>query len=72
MNAEVAAWAEFIKSGGPQAKPLAIAALNHWLRDPDLNGVREAAALSKLPPEEQKAWASLWGEVEKLLNQAAK
>jgi eukaryotic-like serine/threonine-protein kinase len=41
--------------------------LEFWKRTADLAGVRDAAALSKLPDAERGAWRSLWAEVDALL-----
>jgi serine/threonine protein kinase/Flp pilus assembly protein TadD len=41
--------------------------LERWQREPDLAGLREAAALARLSPSEQEAWATLWTDVERLL-----
>jgi hypothetical protein len=45
-------------------------ALAHWRGDPDLAGVRDAGALTKLPEGERGAWQSLWAEVDALLARA--
>jgi hypothetical protein len=37
--------------------------LTHLLRDPDLAGVRDEAALSKLPEKERGLWREYWDEV---------
>jgi tetratricopeptide (TPR) repeat protein len=41
--------------------------LRDWQRDVDLAGIRDAAALAKLPTEEQKACNKLWADVAELL-----
>ena len=41
--------------------------LQHWKADTDLTGMRDAAALAKLPEDEQKACRALWAEVDALL-----
>jgi serine/threonine-protein kinase len=45
--------------------------LSWWLRDPDLAGIRDAAALAKLPEAEQARCRQLWADVAQLLHQAA-
>ena len=42
----------------------------HWRRDSDLAGLRDAAALAKLPAEAQKAFAQLWAAVAATLQKA--
>ena len=44
--------------------------LTHWKQDPDLAGIRDGAALMKLPAPEQKAFAQLWADVASLLKTA--
>jgi serine/threonine-protein kinase len=43
-----------------QAGARARVTLASWLVAPDLAGVREQAALSRLPPPEQREWTDLW------------
>jgi eukaryotic-like serine/threonine-protein kinase len=53
--------------GGPQPARYALAKeLNEWKADTDLGGIRDAAALAKLPEDEQKACRALWAEVDAL------
>jgi hypothetical protein len=44
--------------------------LNHWQRDTDLAGIRDTAALAKLPEDEQKAFTQLWADAAALLKKA--
>ncbi len=41
-----------------------------WQTAGDLAGIRDAAALARLPAEEQKAFAQLWADVAALLKKA--
>ncbi len=70
LKAELAAWTKLIESGPPQARETVIKTLSHWKQDTDLAGIRDAAALAKLPAEEQKAWRALWADVDSLLKRA--
>jgi len=45
-------------------------ALRHWQKDTDLAGIRDKAALAKLPAQEQKAFTQLWADVAALLKKA--
>jgi hypothetical protein len=45
-------------------------ALRYWQKDADLAGIRDKAALAKLPEEEQKAFAQLWADVAATLQKA--
>jgi hypothetical protein len=44
--------------------------LRHWQKDPDLAGLRDAAALARLPAGEQTEFRKLWAEVAALLAKA--
>jgi serine/threonine-protein kinase len=44
--------------------------LRQWQKDADLTGLRDKAALAKLPAEEQKACTQLWTDVAALLKKA--
>jgi serine/threonine-protein kinase len=43
-----------------------------WQTAPELAGVREPAALAKLPPDEREAWHTLWTKVAALRKRLAK
>ncbi len=45
--------------------------MGHWQQDTDLAGIRDAAALAKLPADEQKACTQLWADVAALLKKAS-
>ena len=70
LNADLAAWSKILSTGPPQAKQVISQTLQHWKADTDLAGLRDAAALAKLPGEEQKACRALWVEVDALLAKA--
>jgi tetratricopeptide (TPR) repeat protein len=56
----------------PTASQAAVAkAMKRWLADADLASVREPAAIEQLPAAEQSAWNQIWGDVRKLLADAA-
>ena len=44
--------------------------LRHWQKDTDLAGLRDAAALAKLPADEQKTFTQLWTDVAAVLKEA--
>ena len=44
--------------------------MSHWQQDTDLAGIRDAAALARLPSQEQKACTQLWADVAALLKKA--
>jgi tetratricopeptide (TPR) repeat protein len=47
-------------------------ALRQWLKDPDLAGVRDPAALAQFPEEERREWRSLWQQIERLVGKPGK
>lgn len=57
---------------GDAGRQEAIRALRHWQQDKDLAGVRDAEALAKLPETEREDWKTLWAEVKRLLEDAAR
>ncbi len=66
LKAELAAWTKLIETGPPQAGPGIGQTLDHWKQDTDLAGIRNEDALARLPADEQKAWRSLWADVDSL------
>jgi tetratricopeptide (TPR) repeat protein len=70
LRAELEAWSKVIETGDPQARTPATAILKHWQSDSDLAGVRDAAALERLPEAERAEWRALWENVERLRTKA--
>jgi hypothetical protein len=70
LRADLAAWGKVVGEGDSPGKASAQKMLRHWQQDTDLAGVREAAALARLPHEERAAWERLWAEVASLLEKA--
>ena len=70
LRADLAVWTEQLRNGKPEAQAEVRKTLEHWQRDPDLAGLREEAALAKLPEAERKACRDLWAEVHQLLKRA--
>ena len=71
LKAELATWTKLLESGPPQARQAIVQTLDHWKQDSDLAGIRDAKALAKLPADEQKAWRTLWSDLDSLLKCAA-
>jgi serine/threonine-protein kinase len=67
LNAELAAWSKIVETDPPQTRPVVASTLEHWNDDSDLAGIRDAAALAKLPVEERALCTQLWGDVDRLL-----
>jgi hypothetical protein len=70
LRADLEAWAELLKAGPPDARARVGRALHRWQRDPGLAGLRDAAALTKLPPGERQECGRLWADVGALLRRA--
>jgi tetratricopeptide (TPR) repeat protein/tRNA A-37 threonylcarbamoyl transferase component Bud32 len=62
-----AAWVE---KGTLQQRAAMAKGLRHWQADPDLAGVRDAAALAGLPQVERADWQRLWADVQAVLEKA--
>jgi tetratricopeptide (TPR) repeat protein len=70
LSAELAVRGKQLRSFWPATSRQARQSLQDWQRDPDLAGVRDKAALAKLPEEEGKKWQKLWADVATLLKKA--
>jgi serine/threonine-protein kinase len=68
LKADLAAWSKILESGPPQGRPVVASTLEHLKEHSDLAGIRDAAALAKLPQEERAACKPLWGDVDGLLS----
>jgi eukaryotic-like serine/threonine-protein kinase len=70
LRADLALYTNQLESGKPADRAEAQRHLRHWQKDTDLAGIRDAAALAKLPADEQKACTQLWADVAALLKNA--
>jgi serine/threonine-protein kinase len=57
-------------NGSSQERSAAAEQLRHWLADPDLAGVRDAAGLATFLEPERKEWQSFWAKVNAALAKA--
>ena len=64
LQADLALWTKLGESGKPEVRAAVRRTLAHWQRDPDLAGLREEAALAKLPEAERTACRQLWAAVQ--------
>jgi hypothetical protein len=64
LKAELTAWGRVLESGSPQAPPKKVRKPSDWKQDGDLAGIRDAAALARLPANEQEAFAQFWADVD--------
>jgi tetratricopeptide (TPR) repeat protein len=70
LRAELAAWSKALDSADPKGRAAVAPMLRHWKQDPNLAGVRGAAALAALHEAERADWEALWAGVERLLARA--
>jgi tetratricopeptide (TPR) repeat protein len=70
LRADYDLWAGRLAGGKPADREAAQKVLRHWQKDPDLAGLRDAAALARLPAGEQKECRKLWADVAALLAKA--
>jgi tetratricopeptide (TPR) repeat protein len=67
LRADLDGWRKLSESGSADDKALTQERLRWWQENPKLAGLRDPAALAKLPAEEQDGWRQLWAEVAALL-----
>jgi superkiller protein 3 len=70
LRADLAAWTRQLESGPPADRAAAQKMLRHWQQDSDLAGIRDRAALAKVPEDERAALSQLWADVAALLQKA--
>jgi tetratricopeptide (TPR) repeat protein len=70
LRADLALHTKQLKSGQSADRSRVQNALRHWQKDRDLAGIRDVAALAKLPAEERTAYETLWAAVAALLKKA--
>ena len=63
LTAELTARTKRLESSPPQDRPTITKTSRQWLQSSDLAGIRDAAALARLPAEERKAFAQFWANV---------
>lgn len=67
LRADLDAWSQVIAGGDAPAIARARTQLRHWWQDSDLAGIRDDAALSRIPPDEQADWRRFWSAAAGLL-----
>jgi serine/threonine-protein kinase len=70
LRADLALHTRQLESGQPGTHTEVQRVLRHWRKDTDLAGIRDEAALAKLPADERAAWEKLWADVAALLKKA--
>jgi tetratricopeptide (TPR) repeat protein len=67
LRADLALYMKQLQTGKPADRATVQQRMKHWQKDTDLAGLRDPAALAKLPVEEQQACAQVWADVAALL-----
>jgi tetratricopeptide (TPR) repeat protein len=67
LQADLALWEKLAANPDPKTDEALPKTLRHWQEDPDLAGVRDPDALTKLPKEEAPEWRRFWTHVNDLL-----
>jgi hypothetical protein len=70
LRADLTLLEKQLQSGERAARAQVQQNMKHWQQDSDFVGIRDKAALEKLPPDEQKAFTQLWADVAALLKKA--
>jgi serine/threonine-protein kinase len=70
LRADLVYWSKQAESEKPSHRQMVRNTLNHWKHNADLAGVRDHAALTKLPADEQAAFKNLWSDVAVVLKKA--
>jgi serine/threonine-protein kinase len=70
LRADLALRRRQLASGQPADRGAVQQALRYWQNDANLAGIRDKAALEKLPAGEREAFAQLWADVATLLKRA--
>jgi hypothetical protein len=71
LRLDLVRWTKALDEGDARTRTAVRQQMWHWQTDHDLKGVRDKAALAKLPEEERKAWQELWADVEALRKKAS-
>ena len=66
LRADLESWGNRV-GGTPKDRELVKTTLAHWKADTDLVGIRDPAALAKLPEAEREECRKLWADVDALL-----
>jgi tetratricopeptide (TPR) repeat protein len=70
LRADLAMRSKQLHGSKPADRAAVQQALRHWQQDSDLVGIRDAAALAKLPGAERAVCEQLWADVAALLKEA--
>jgi tetratricopeptide (TPR) repeat protein/tRNA A-37 threonylcarbamoyl transferase component Bud32 len=67
LRADLALWATDLARNLARVGAASKQTIRDWMHEQDLAGVREPAALAKLPAAERAAWKKFWADVDALL-----
>jgi eukaryotic-like serine/threonine-protein kinase len=70
LAADLRDWSRLFETDKPKNHKTVQSTMQHWRKDADLAGVRDADPLAKLTEAERKEWQSLWADVDQLLKTA--
>ena len=70
LRLDLAAWAKKVETGTAADRIQAQKTLAPWRDDPDLAGLRDPAAVDRLPPSERQECRALWRDLDTLLERA--
>jgi tetratricopeptide (TPR) repeat protein len=70
LTADLALWSGLATGGDPKARDQARRRRRRWQSDAQFDGLRDAAALARLPEEEGQACRKLWADVQAVLTRA--
>jgi hypothetical protein len=70
LRADLALRSKQLQTGQPADRAAVQMVLQHWQKDTDLAGLRDAAALAKLLAEERAVCERLWADVAAVLKKA--
>jgi hypothetical protein len=71
LRGDLDRWRKLLEGDAADTRANVVETLKHWQTDSDLDGVRDAEALAKLPEAEREEWGRLWAEVEELLKKVS-
>jgi serine/threonine protein kinase/tetratricopeptide (TPR) repeat protein len=70
LRADLDEWRRLLGKEPKKVRAVLVQQMGHWLKDPDLAGVRGPHALAQLPETERKPWQKLWDDVATTLARA--
>jgi hypothetical protein len=71
LRADLDLWDKQGEKGKPPVRTAILKTLQHWQKDTDLAGLRDAAALANLPDAERADFRKLWADVAALHKKCA-